>query len=199
MRARRWGTARSCTPNLGFCARQELEQRYGEFRVAVQSALDAGEAVGYREIVQRLGRRDRRVAHAALNPISLRSGGGGAAGAGVDGASGCVSGAELASKGGKCSQWMMRWRNFKCMGQHCLYCEQVALDPTTCAAMQLARPCQERRIEGAAAGAWSPALNRVECFLVYVVLIAGRSCPPRRSAGNGACVHECGSEEMVRD
>ena len=80
--------------------RQELEQRYGEFRVAVQSALDAGEAVGYREIVQRLGRRDRRVAHAALNPMSLRSSGGSAPGAAMDGAAGGGSGgAELASKG----------------------------------------------------------------------------------------------------
>ena len=68
--------------------------------MAVQSALDAGEAVGYREIVQRLGRRDRRVAHAALNPMSLRSSGGSAPGAAADGAAGGGGGgAELASKG----------------------------------------------------------------------------------------------------
>lgn len=86
------------------CGLQELEQRYGEFRVAVQSALDVGEAVSYREIVQRLGRRDRRMAHAAVNPITLRSGGGGGGGhgGGGDGSSGGNGGGggnELPAKG----------------------------------------------------------------------------------------------------
>ncbi|KAK9836101.1 hypothetical protein WJX81_001384 [Elliptochloris bilobata] len=86
-------------PTTGKRAVQELEQRYGEFRVAVQSALDAGEAVSYREIVQRLDRRDRRVAHAALNPITLRSGGGSGPCAAPDGGLvGGSSGVELASK-----------------------------------------------------------------------------------------------------
>jgi hypothetical protein len=77
---------------------QELEQRYGDFRVAVQSALDAGEAVTYPEIVQRLGRRDRRVAQAALGPAALRGGSGGGAGD-AGGGGGGSNGLEQPPKG----------------------------------------------------------------------------------------------------
>ena len=44
-----------------------MEQRYGRFRVAVQTALDRGEAhLGYTEIARRLVARDKQTANAGL-------------------------------------------------------------------------------------------------------------------------------------
>jgi hypothetical protein len=95
-------------------AAQELEQRYGDFRLAVQSALDAGEAVTYPEIVQRLGRRDRRVAQAARGPAALRGGAGAGDAAGGAGGAGGGASLDLPPKGARGGGAVERRRQLVC-------------------------------------------------------------------------------------
>jgi hypothetical protein len=82
-------------PQSGVATVQELEQRYNRFRVEVQVALDAGEAVSYQDLARRLARKDKQAAAAAFIAAPAARAGGGAAAKGR----GCAPGGPGARPG----------------------------------------------------------------------------------------------------